>query len=146
MSSAMVDATLAAPPLDHTARRRARPAALSNANANACAGAVAAAPNKPKARTVASRYLTPSPKPTSISSSASAPASRPSMLRLPAGARHHDDADARGRVAEPGLLPGDQQGEVRVARRGAGVPSPRRPAMEEKKKSEQGAAGKRKAR
>ena len=55
----MVDATLAAPPLDHTARRRARPAALSNANANACAGAVAAAPNKPKAKTVASRYLTP---------------------------------------------------------------------------------------
>ncbi|RLN36072.1 protein SNOWY COTYLEDON 3-like [Panicum miliaceum] len=62
----MVDATLAAPPLDLTAR----PAALSNANANAC--------SKPKAKTVASRYLTPSPKPTSISSSASAPAPRPS--------------------------------------------------------------------
>ncbi|RLM86249.1 protein SNOWY COTYLEDON 3-like [Panicum miliaceum] len=83
----MVDATLAAPPLDLTARRRARPAALSNANANAnanaCAGAVAAAPNKPKSKTVASRYLTPSPKPTSISSSASAPAPRPASTERP---------------------------------------------------------------
>jgi hypothetical protein len=55
----MVDATLAAPPLDLTARRCARHDALSNANANARVGAVAAAPNKPKAKTVASRYLTP---------------------------------------------------------------------------------------
>ncbi|CAO1939331.1 unnamed protein product [Urochloa humidicola] len=73
MPSAMVDTAAATPPLDLTTRRRRRPAALSNStagcvaaalsdangNAGVRAGAVAAAP-KPKSKTVASRYLTPS--------------------------------------------------------------------------------------
>ncbi|CAL5092064.1 unnamed protein product [Urochloa decumbens] len=72
MPSTMVDATVSTPPLNLTARRRGRPASLSNtngatcvaaalsgANTNAGAGAVVAAP-KPKSKTVASRYLIPS--------------------------------------------------------------------------------------
>nr|AGT17056.1 hypothetical protein SHCRBa_014_M16_F_80 [Saccharum hybrid cultivar R570] len=80
MPPSVVDATLATP------GRRRRPAALPNANAvcviatalsdaNANAGAVA---RKPKAKAVASRYLTPSSKPTStsVSSPAKSPAPR----------------------------------------------------------------------
>ncbi|KAK8458793.1 hypothetical protein SEVIR_2G008701v4 [Setaria viridis] len=88
MPSAMVDATVATPPLDTTCGRH-RPAtlsnsnaarvtaALSNANANAGVGAVAAVPkSKSKTKTVASRYLSPSSKPTSTFSSAASPAPR----------------------------------------------------------------------
>ncbi|CAD6221635.1 unnamed protein product [Miscanthus lutarioriparius] len=106
MPPAVVDATVATP------GRRRRPAALPNANAvcvvatalsdaNANAGAAA---RRPKAKAVASRYLTPSSIPTSIpvSSPAKSPAPRTpastdrSRWVLPNGAAATDAAAASG--------------------------------------------------
>ncbi|EER95762.2 hypothetical protein BDA96_02G011600 [Sorghum bicolor] len=101
MPPTVVDATVATP-----GHRRRGPAALPNANANANAGCVVAtalsdananagaAARRPKAKTVASRYLTPSSKSPAPRTPASTDRSRPVLLPNVAAAAAATDGSA----------------------------------------------------
>nr|CAB3502422.1 unnamed protein product [Digitaria exilis] len=132
MPSAMVDATVAAPPLDVNARRhRHRAAALSNANSNNAA------------KTVASRYLSPFSKP-ATSSISSATASRPPRAvatNAMASCGSATTTTTTRTLAVAFQSPAYSLDTSSRARSASPVAVPPAPTPEKKKKKQSGAAG-----
>ncbi|KAF8714239.1 hypothetical protein HU200_027842 [Digitaria exilis] len=136
MPSAMVDATVAAPPLDlHARRHRHRAAALSNDNSNNAA------------KTVASRYLSPFSKP-ATSSISSATASSPAPPRPPSAVATNAMASCGSAtttttrtLAVAFQSPAYSLDTSSRARSASPVAVPPAPTPEKKKKKQSGAAG-----